>query len=79
MNWFNVIFGSLFNAGLFLLGMWLGPKMFGCSHKWTRWEATDKGAVYDSDNQGGMPIGKFEYQRRECGSCGKSQMREVRI
>lgn len=50
-------------------------------HKWTKWLAIERGDVMTAvsrrkDGQA-VPLGMYEYQRRECLKCGKSQLREV--
>ena len=55
-------------------------------HTWGCWETTQRGSVLKHTDDVGLPIyppekprivGTYEYQRRTCLLCGKSQLRET--
>lgn len=53
-------------------------------HRWTKWETFESGQVMRSGDStakilGEKPaiVGVYEYQRRTCADCGKSQLREA--
>lgn len=52
-------------------------------HRWSKWQTTERGNVMGNKDALGLPpvtpliVGTYEYQRRECEHCGKSQLREV--
>ncbi len=57
------------------------------NHDWTVWETFESGLLVATADALGLPIqeeserpirGAWERQRRVCGVCGKSQMREVK-
>lgn len=51
-------------------------------HHWEKWQTVEEGKIIAKPKSApltGEPIvfGKYEYQRRVCLLCGKSEMREV--
>jgi hypothetical protein len=55
------------------------------SHKWSKWETFSEGTIRMSTDALGIPVqpgtgiatGRYEFQRRVCKNCGKSQLRKV--